>query len=217
MQHINSRRFNLNYGIDAIDPSGVSRVVLWMTRDGGLTWKSWATDPDRVSPFPVQIEEPGAYGFRIVVQSNDGLTGLAPRRGDKADMWVNVDTEAPYCQITSVPYGRGDEAGRLVINWTAQDPLMTLRPITLSYSTDPQGPWTAIEQGLRNTGRYVWKVGTNVPERIYLRLEATDQAGNVGVFQLKSLNEYFGTGSPRSHSKRRANRAVDRLLLEIRD
>ena len=192
LQQINSRRFNLNYSVDAIDPSGVDRVVLWMTRDGGQSWKSWATDPDSTSPFPVEVDESGVYGFRIVVHSRDGLTGLAPNRGDKPDMWVNVDTEAPLAQIISVPYGRGNEAGRLIINWQAEDPQLTLRPITLAYSANPAGPWTPIEQGLRNTGRYVWKVGSQVPERIYIRLEATDQAGNVGVFQLQNLIDISG-------------------------
>lgn len=192
MQYINSRRFNMNYSVDAIDPSGVDRVVLWMTRDGGQTWKSWATDPDNVSPFPVEVDEPGVYGFRIVVHSRDGLTGLAPKRGDKADMWIDVDTEAPLVQITSVPYGRDNEAGRLVINWRAEDPQLTFRPVTLAYSSKPEGPWTPIERGLRNTGRYVWKVGSQVPERIFIRLEATDQAGNVGVFQLQNLIDISG-------------------------
>ena len=38
LQSIRSKRFQLDYGIDAIDPSGVQKVVLWMTRDRGLTW-----------------------------------------------------------------------------------------------------------------------------------------------------------------------------------
>lgn len=192
MQQVNSRRFNLNYSVDAIDPSGVDRVVLWMTRDGGQSWKSWATDPDSSSPFQVEVDEPGVYGFRIVVHSRDGLTGLAPKRGDKADMGIVVDTEAPFAQITSVPYGRENEAGRLIINWKAQDPQLTMRPVTLAYSANPRGPWTPIEHGLRNTGRYVWKVGSQVPEKIYIRLEATDKAGNVGVFQLQNLIDISG-------------------------
>ena len=72
---ISSKRFRLNYGIDSIDPSGVGRVVLWVTRDDGNTWNQWGTDPDNQSPFPVEVEEQGRFGFRIVVHSKDGLTG----------------------------------------------------------------------------------------------------------------------------------------------
>lgn len=197
-QPINSRRFQLNYSVDAIDPSGVQRVDLWMTRDLGRTWTNWGTDPDAVSPFPVEVDEQGVYGFRVVIQSRDGLTGRPPRRGDRPDMLVQVDTQAPRVHIASVPYGRGQEAGRLIINWQASDPLLVLRPITLAYSTSPSGPWSVIERGLRNNGRYAWKVGAEVPERIFLRIEAIDRAGNIGVYQLPNPIDISGL-VPRAH------------------
>ena len=122
VQIIGSNRFRLNYGIDSIDPSGVGKVVLWMTRDDGQTWKTWGTDPDRRSPFPVEVTEQGRYGFRIVVQSKDGLTGQGPSSGDDADIWIVVDTTSPLAQITSVPYGRAAEAGKLCLLYTSPSP-----------------------------------------------------------------------------------------------
>lgn len=181
---INSRKFLLNYNVDSVDPSGVGKVVLWTTRDGGETWKSWANDNDTSSPFPVEVDENGIYGFRIVIHSNDGLSGKPPLRGDEADMWVRIDTEAPVAQIISAPYGTGNEVGRLIINWQASDEKLRTKPIKLSYSTAAQGPWTTIENGVRNTGRYAWKIGRDIPDRIYLRMEVTDAAGNVTVQQL---------------------------------
>ena len=189
---ISTKRFRLNYGIDAIDPSGVAKVDLWMTRDGGRTWDSWGSDPDNTSPFPVEVQEEGRYGFRIVVHSKDGLTGRGPSSGDTADMWVHVDTQSPLARITSVPYGRGGEAGRLVINYSVNDPFLVLRPITLAYSRGPSGPWTMIDEGLRNEGRYVWKPTANVPDRIFLRIDARDTAGNVGVHQLSQAIDVSG-------------------------
>ncbi len=192
LQMIGSKQFRLNYGIDAIDPSGVARVDLWMTRDGGQTWNSWGNDADNTSPFPVEVTEEGRYGFRIVVHSRDGLTGRGPASGDKADIWVHVDTQSPLTQIVSVPYGRGPEAGRLAINYRVADPHLTLRPINISYSSNPDGPWTAIGEGLRNEERFLWKPTSNVPDRIFLRLEARDRAGNVGVHQLSQAIDVSG-------------------------
>lgn len=191
-QPINTRRFHLDYGIDSIDPSGVQRVDLWMTRDLGRTWTNWGTDPDTTSPFPVEVEEPGLYGFQIVIQSRDGLTGRPPQRGEAPDILVQVDTDAPRVEITKVPYGRGAEAGQLIIEWVATDPLMTLRPITLSYADQPTGPWTIIEKGLRNTGRYGWKAGADVPRKVYLRIEAADRAGNIGISTLSQPIDLSG-------------------------
>lgn len=192
VQIIGSNRFRLNYGIDAIDPSGVDKVVLWVTRNDGQTWKTWGTDPDRRSPFPVETMEDGRYGFRIVVRSRDGLTGQGPSSGDDADIWITVDTEAPLVQITSVPYGRGPEAGRLVINFKASDSFLTLRPIKLSYAANPSGPWKVIQDGVRNEDRYLWKVGRDVPEQIFLKIEAVDRAGNVGVHVLNQPIDVSG-------------------------
>ena len=192
VQIIGSNRFRLNYGIDSIDPSGVGKVVLWMTRDDGQTWKTWGTDPDRRSPFPVEVTEQGRYGFRIVVQSKDGLTGQGPSSGDDADIWIVVDTTAPLAQITSVPYGRGAEAGKLIINYKVADPLLTLRPITISYAANPAGPWEIIKEGARNDDRFAWKVSREVPEQIFLKIEAVDRAGNIGTHVLSQSVDVSG-------------------------
>lgn len=177
---ISTKRFRLPYGIDSIDPSGVGRIDLWMTRDDGKTWNNWGTDPDSKSPFPVEVQDDGRYGFRIVVQSKEGLAGLGPSSGDDADIWVNVDSQSPLVQIKSVPYGRGSEIGTLVINYAATDNYLTLKPISLAYAASPTGPWNEIESGLRNEGRYVWKVDPRAPANIFLRIEAIDQASNIG-------------------------------------
>jgi hypothetical protein len=192
VQIIGSKRLRLNYGIDSIDPSGVAKVDLWVTQDEGRTWKAWGSDPDNESPFPVEVDEERKYGFRIVVHSKDGLTGQGPSSGDDADMWIQVDTTAPLVRITSVPYGRNREAGRLVINYSVSDGFLSLRPLTLFYAANPKGPWNPIEEGLRNEGRYVWKPAANLPERIFLKLEATDKAGNVGVHTLSQAIDISG-------------------------
>ena len=58
------------------------------------------------------------------------------------------------------------------------------RPITLSYSETQSGPWVTLASGLKNTGIYLWKADSNLPENIFLRLEAVDKAGNVGTHTL---------------------------------
>lgn len=191
-QIISTKRFRLSYDIDAIDPSGVGKVDLWMTVDQGRSWKLWGSDPDNTSPFPVEVQQEGLYGFRVVIHSREGLAGSGPSSGDDADMWVRVDTQSPLAQITSVPYGRGNEAGRLVINYRVADPFLTLRPVRLSYSRSPQGPWTIIEDDLRNEGRYVWKVSRVVPDRIFLKIDALDSAGNVGTHLLPQAIDVSG-------------------------
>jgi len=180
----NTKKFLLTYDVDAISPDQIEEVGLWMTIDGGNSWRKWAIDTDQVSPFAVEVDAEGIFGFRIVVSSKDGINSRIPKPGDTADMWVRVDESLPMVQILSAPFGRGVHAGKLVINWRAQDAQLTLRPITLMYSDRPEGPWTTIESGLRNSGQYVWKVGQGVPENVFLRIEARDTAGNQNLYQL---------------------------------
>ena len=192
IKSINSRRFLLNYNVDAIDPSGVGKVVLWVTRNGGQTWSSMATDNDNESPFPVQVDEDGEFGFRVVIHSKDGLVGRPPSRGDEPDMQIRIDTEAPTGKIVSVPYGSGNDVGRLVINWRANDSELRTKPIDLAYSTNGEGPWTDIEQGIRNTGSYSWKVGRDIPDRIFLRMAIHDAAGNTTIQKLTQAIDVSG-------------------------
>jgi hypothetical protein len=180
----NSRRFGLDYDIDAVGPAGVASVELWTTTDGGRTWARWGQDPDRTSPFDVEVEDEGIYGFRVVIVANNGLAGRSPRPGDLADIWVGVDTSAPQGRLTSAAYGQGAEAGQLVIQWTADDDWLAPRPITLLFSDNLDGPWTTIASGLPNDGRYAWRADPRLPREIYLRLEVRDEAGNLGTYQL---------------------------------
>ena len=61
--------------------------------------------------------------------------------------------------------------------------MLDARPIALSFGPGAGGPWTPIAAGLENTGSYRWRLDNRVPDRIYLRLEVRDEAGNVGTFE----------------------------------
>ncbi len=175
-----SKTFSLDYALDEETISSVTQVELWGTVDGGKSWDHWDNDPDRTSPFDIQVEEEGLFGFRMVIVNSNGLSGSAPRAGEEPDVWVHVDTQLPSARILSALYGKGQEAGSLVIEFTCQDNLFGDRPISLYFSENPQGPWTTIAAGLPNSGRYVWRADPNMPRKINLKIEAVDLAGNVG-------------------------------------
>ena len=178
---VNVRAFELEYEIDSVGSSGVGKVELWGTRDGGRNWSIFGVDPDNRSPLPVSIDAEGIYGFRIVVQSGSGLGGRPPADGDAPDIWIGVDLTKPSGRITSAEVAA--EAGELAIGWEAGDDVLDTRPIAISFSAGAGGPWTPIAAGLENTGSYRWRLDNRVPDRIFLRLEVRDEAGNVGAFE----------------------------------
>jgi hypothetical protein len=177
---VNSKRIGLNYEIKDKGPSGVSVVELWYTQDaGGRNWQKYREETGDVHPpFMVDVNGEGLYGFTLVVRSGVGLGERPPQVGDQPQVWVEVDLTKPIVRLGSVEVGRGHDAGRLAITWTATDKNLGRQPISLSYAEQAAGPWTPIAANIENTGRYIWQMPTGVPYRFFVRVEATDGAGN---------------------------------------
>ena len=51
------------------------------------------------------------------------------------------------------------------------------------FSDQPHGPWSPIAAELDASGSFAWRLDNRVPERVFLRVEARDEAGNVGVYE----------------------------------
>ncbi len=178
---VNTTMFELEYTIDSIGPSGIARVELWGTRDGGKTWASFGTDDDTQSPVMANVPAEGMYGFRVVVQSGVGLGGEPPASGTVPDLWVVVDLTRPEVHLLSARQSAGNDAGKLLISWEANDRMLASRPVALFYSQTDGGPWTTIATDLENTGQYAWNVPASVPDELFLRIEVRDAAGNLGI------------------------------------
>jgi hypothetical protein len=176
--------FRLDYSVESVGASGVAEVQLWASGDGGETWQMWGVDEDLQSPFEVEVEEEGVYGFRVVIVSRSGLSGRPPVAGDPADIWVGVDTTKPEAELISATYGQGPQAGKMVLRWRAEDAFLGPRPISLLYSESADGPWSVIASSLPDSGEYAWPADPQLPRSVYLRLEVRDEAGNVAIHQL---------------------------------
>lgn len=183
LRMVNSTTFELDYDVESVGRSGIARIELWVTRDGGRTWDSMGVDSDNRSPFRATVDGEGIYGFRMTVESGSGLSGRAPQAGDLPDVWIGVDLSRPVARLISAEPGAGERAGEMMIRYEASDALLAKGPVTLSRSGQPGGPWTTIAAGLENNGQYSWRFDNTAPDRVFLRLEVRDEAGNVGAFE----------------------------------
>jgi hypothetical protein len=178
--HSSSKSFELDYAIVNDPGSPIASIELWGTLDQGKTWERWGVDADRESPFDIEVDTEGLFGFRMVIVGSNGLASRRPLPGDSADAWIHVDTSVPRARILSALAGKGSDAGALVIEYQAIDDHFIDRPISLYYSETMQGPWIPITQGAKNQGRFAWAGESHIPEKVFLKLQATDAAGNVG-------------------------------------
>ncbi len=203
---VNSRRFALDYELNAIGPSGIAAVELWGTADGGRNWRLFAKDDDNRSPIEAVVEREGEFGFKLLVQSAGGYGTPPPEPGTRPDMVVRVDLVSPTVSLTGVHLGTGNLTDHIVVRWKAEDDFLDRRPVTLSYASRPNGPWTIIATDLENTGYYAWRLQRHIPESLYIRAEVRDQAGNAGVFQMA---DPFVVRRPRPSGLLRDVRPVD--------
>ena len=203
---VNSRKFALEYEVESIGAAGVAKIETWGTSDGGRTWTSYGVEPSRQGPVRVAVEGEGLYGFRITVQDANGLGGRPPKSGDLPELWVGVDLTKPVAKLTAIDLGAGEHSGELAIRWEASDAMLATRPISLLFAERLDGPWTAIAAGLDNAGLYNWRFDNRVPDRIFLRLEVRDEAGNVGEFQTA---EPISLAANRAQLRIRSVRPID--------
>lgn len=176
---VNSKRFQLNYRVDDVGPSGVAAVELYITQNDGQKWFKYGVDEDRRSPFEIEVPGDGIYGFVIRVVSGAGQGDPPPQPGQRPDIVVVVDASPPVVQLFPLRQGQGRDSNKILIQWQAADQQLSESPIALSYSADPNGPWEPIAGWQPNTGSFVWNVGPNVPPRLFVRLIARDSAGNL--------------------------------------
>jgi hypothetical protein len=178
-QLLNGVKCVLDY---ALDVSNVSKVEGYATKDGGQTWIPLGEDADKKSPFEFELPGEGTYGLTLVV-STSGHAGEPPAAGDKPDWWVEIKTTKPSVEMTDIRLGTGDEAGQLVLVWATQDKHLGQNPVSLSWAPSATGPWTLGAANMKSSGTARWAVPKEAGSKFYLRLEATDMAGNVGSWE----------------------------------
>lgn len=175
---VKSHRFEINYRVDDVGPSGVSAVELFVTQNNGQKWFKYGDDLDKQSPFVVEVPEDGLYGFAIRVRSGAGLADDPPQPGEEPSVVIVVDRTPPQVQLLPIQQGAGGQMNKIAISWRMADENPSDKPVSLAYSANPNGPWERICDWQPDTGNYVWNVGQGVPSRFYVRLVARDAAGN---------------------------------------
>jgi len=174
--------FDVDYQVEDIDPSGVGAVELFVTENGGQEWFRYGTDADLKSPFQVDVQGEGTFGFAVRVRNGLGFSEPPPQPGQTPEIVVIVDESAPVLEF-SQPTLRADGFGTMDLMWRISDAHPHSQPVRLEYSTTPAGPWTPVFDWQIDQNGYQWAIRPGTPSNLYFRLLARDAAGNVGMAQ----------------------------------
>jgi hypothetical protein len=194
LQIVKDPHINLQYTVRDVGPSGLGAVELYVTRDEGQSWQlassqanvnpPAAAEPRGGAPgslqlaLPVELSTEGVYGFYIAVKSKSNLGTPPPQPGTPPRLRVELDITAPKATL----YMQPGHHNTVTFTWEAVDRNLAPNPITLEWAEHHEGPWNPIARDLPNTpSSYDWHIpaGLVLPPRVFLRLTARDNAGNV--------------------------------------
>lgn len=181
LQIVRSRRFTWDYEMESDRPDTVPvRVELWSTSDGGVTWQRSAVDDDGQSPIDVTLPAAGLYGFRLEIVPDLPDAGGGPRSGEMPEGWIGIDDEPPQVEILEATRLKDTEPGGVLIRWAARDQILMPKSVRIIQSPSADGPWGTIAEGLEAQGEHRWQPERGTPARVFIRVEASDAAGNIG-------------------------------------
>jgi hypothetical protein len=179
--HVRNRRFQLEYSIENVGPSAVKNVEVWVTTDT-RSWQRHSMAP-AAGPYTLEVRAEGRYGFTLIPRSGVGLAQKLPEPGDQPQVWVQVDETRPVIKLLNVVVTR-EQPDQMTVYWSASDRHLRAQPISILYATAPGGPWTPLKEKLENSGACTLST-KELPYEFYVRVEAVDEAGNVGCDQRK--------------------------------
>jgi hypothetical protein len=186
VKHVQGRKFQLRCKITNQGESGLQGIDVYVLRDN--VWQKFSaaatqykTEGDKAS-VSITVGAAGRWGFTLIPRSGVGLSEPPPRPGDPPHIWIEVDETRPTVAIKDVVVGQGQDLGRMTVYWSASDVHLRPKPITLSYSATKDGPWTPLASQVENTGLYAVDTRSisGLPFQFFLKVEAADEAGNVG-------------------------------------
>ena len=176
---LNTRTCSINYQLEGV-VRATARIDFWATPDGGKSWVALRDEAGGMPPAKLTLPGDGVFGIRI----RPGAGKKPPEPGEDPDCIVEIDATAPTVTLMQPTLGGGSDEGTMLIAWTASDKHLLTNSINLSYATRPAGPWVVIVSGYKNDGLYRWTMPTALVGNVYLRLEASDRAGNIGRHDL---------------------------------
>jgi len=178
----------------------VSFKALWVSRDGGRTWKaareaglveSWGDWTAGTVRCSVRVPEDGLYDFFPQVGDSLSNRGPEPKPGQPADPRLRVDVRQPL-KVAHLeweePKAAADWTGgqNVTLKWHSVEPEFRERSAELQYSIDGEA-WISITKGLEPSGSYAWVVPNKDTNQLRLRVRAMTRGSLESTAETEAL------------------------------
>jgi hypothetical protein len=181
----NSKRITFRYEVNEADPAAAANLEIWGTTDMH-NWKKYHAVSRPPSSLAVEVKDEGLYAFTMLARGKDE-SAKNPPAGEPPQVWVAVDLTKPVVQLIDTEVNVRTRTPTLIVRWNAKDRNFGPQPITLLYAERPEGPWQPIAANLENSGRYEGPLPPRLTDNVYVRVQASDLMGNVGMSQTTAL------------------------------
>lgn len=187
-----TKRTALSFRLDVPEPDSVAQASLYVTEDGGATWKSGESVGHKAGePLPklhFTADHDGSYGFNTRVTYADQHADPEPQAGQAPDYEVIVDTTAPTIASFEVWLlaMRGSQA-EAHIAWRVDDAHLDEQGVVLEASADGAN-FTVVQRSGRLEDRTATIPLSPNQSRILLILTANDLAGNQTISPIQTID-----------------------------
>lgn len=189
VQHVRDRQVAIDFDVDRKGPSGVKKIEVYVTQDDGQTWYKYSETANTTPPLQLDLPpRDGLYGFCMVLWSGVGQSEGPPRAGDAPHFKLLVDRTLPQVSLFE-PVLDSNQPNALLVRYKAADANLVPGSVSLYWKGRPDQPWQPLAAGSpRPSAQFAgvqecsWTLPPDVPNSVYLRVTARDQAGNVGEF-----------------------------------
>jgi tetratricopeptide (TPR) repeat protein len=183
-------------------PAGLVDVGMWLSADGGQSWKRCKEKvPFDSGSVKIRLPRPGSYGLFISARDAVNNSTKVPEPGTKPMLTLLTDTAAPRLVFSNSKEIEGQAFSgrqRVLIQWRAVDDNLIKLPISIEFSSNAGDSWSTVASALANqrvptgdkerdledevlgeySGSYWWQPPKANSTKCLLRITAIDMVGH---------------------------------------